>query len=651
MSSLNIAAEDLYTYKFPHDISCSPDGLYAACLVTQMDKGKDGYQHDICLLSLKDGKKIMLTQTGDIGAFSWISADDIIFQSARDGQKKGTTDIFRISVHGGEAVKLFTVPVSTALPVPLGDGRWLIQTRKATDPKEAEADRAQEGVDYWTFTDYPFLKNGEDFSERKRTALGIYDEADNSIRYITDRYFETEGYDIAADRKQILYYGELYTDCAAHFHSLCCYQMETGEIKELVRGGTYQISLARFTASGNIILQASRLDRSVTQNHDMYLWKAEDKSLSMLQSPDGMYTTLIDVDAVYGAGRSSRVLGETFIGYRLEKSMTRIDELDTVTGQIRKIAEVDAMTSFDVSGEYLYAVALENYEPVEIYQIHMASGEKKKLTGFSEDYLRTHRVSLPEKIEWIAENQEGVEGFVIPPAEFDEQKKYPGILFIHGGPKWAAGASFMHLYQCLAAKGMFVFYCNPHGSDGYGENFLEMTCRWGQTDYRHLMEFTDECLKRYPNLDPERLGVSGGSYGGYMTNWIIGHTNRFRAAVCQRGISNLVTLSLLSDLGDRVMKQSCGTCTPWEHEEVLWEQSPLKYAGNVSTPTLFIHSDKDFRCFMGEAFQMFTALKQKGTETELILFQGETHGLSRAGKPSRRVARVEAILEWFEKHL
>ena len=136
-----------------------------------------------------------------------------------------------------------------------------------------------------------------------------------------------------------------------------------------------------------------------------------------------------------------------------------------------------------------------------------------------------------------------------------------------------------------------------------------------------------------------------------MTNWIIGHTDRFKAACSQRSISNLVTTALTSDLGERVMKQSCGDCSPWKNEEILWDQSPLKYAKNATTPTLFLHSDKDFRCFMGEAFQMFTALKQSGVETEMYLFHGDSHSLSRSGRPSHRIVRVEAIIQWFEKYL
>lgn len=637
-------ADDLYLYQFPHDINCSPGCGNIAFILSQVEREADNYRHDICLLNPTDGTFEKLTETGDVTAFSWLSDDELLLQSAKSGT-------CRLSLKTREITKAFSIPAKTGLPVALGNGTWLIQTKRATDPEPERTDRAKEGIDFWTFTDKPFIRNGEDFSQRRRVTLGIFDETTEQITYITGKYYETAGYDISFDQKMLLYFGEDYKDCSSFFRSLHIYNIESGTTTELIAGGKFQISMAKWLASGKILLQASTLDRAATQNHDIYILNPETRKLQMIQSPDGMYSAMIDVDTVYGGGTTAKISGNNLIAIRLRGMQTSLDELNGETGNIRSITLVDALTSFDIYGDYCYMVALENYELAEIYRVHCQTGEKEKLTDFSGDYMSSHTISMPEYVGFTAKNQEKVEGYVIPPADFDASKKYPGILFIHGGPKWAYGKMHMHLFQCLAAKGMYVFYCNPHGSDGYGEDFLEMAKEWGQVDYRHLMDFTDECLHRYPNLDGNRLGVSGGSYGGYMTNWIIGHTHRFRAAVSQRSICNLVTISLLCDLGERVMQQSCGECTPWNGEELLWEQSPLKYAKYVTTPTLFLHSEKDYRCFMGEAFQMFTALKQAGVETEIYLFHEDSHSLSRSGKPSHRIERVEAIIKWFEKYL
>ena len=249
-------------------------------------------------------------------------------------------------------------------------------------------------------------------------------------------------------------------------------------------------------------------------------------------------------------------------------------------------------------------------------------------------------------------NTDGVDidGFVMKPVGYEPGKRYPGILHIHGGPKMVFGPGFHHEMQLWAASGFFVCYCNPRGSCGKGNAFADLQGKYGEVDFRDLMEFTDEVLRRYPEIDADRMGVAGGSYGGFMTNWVIGHTDRFRCAVSQRSIANYVGDYLLSDIGYYyVPDQQLGTI--WEHPERLWKASPLTYADRVKTPTLFIHADKDYRCTLANGLEMFAALKLHGVESKLCMFYGENHGLSREGKPSNRISRLSEILQWMEEHL
>lgn len=249
-------------------------------------------------------------------------------------------------------------------------------------------------------------------------------------------------------------------------------------------------------------------------------------------------------------------------------------------------------------------------------------------------------------------NTDGVDidGFVMKPVGYEPGKRYPGILHIHGGPKMVFGPGFHHEMQLWAASGFFVCCCNPRGSCGKGNAFADLQGKYGEVDFRDLMEFTDEVLRRYPEIDADRMGVAGGSYGGFMTNWVIGHTDRFRCAVSQRSIANYVGDYLLSDIGYYyVPDQQLGTI--WEHPENLWKASPLTYADRVKTPTLFIHADKDYRCTLANGLEMFAALKLHGVESKLCMFYGENHGLSREGKPSNRISRLSEILHWMEEHL
>ena len=249
-------------------------------------------------------------------------------------------------------------------------------------------------------------------------------------------------------------------------------------------------------------------------------------------------------------------------------------------------------------------------------------------------------------------NTDGVDidGFVMKPVGYEPGKRYPGILHIHGGPKMVFGPGFHHEMQLWAASGFFVCYCNPRGSCGKGNAFADLQGKYGEVDFRDLMEFTDEVLRRYSEIDADRMGVAGGSYGGFMTNWVIGHTDRFRCAVSQRSIANYVGDYLLSDIGYYyVPDQQLGTI--WEHPERLWKASPLTYADRVKTPTLFIHADKDYRCTLANGLEMFAALKLHGVESKLCMFYGENHGLSREGKPSNRISRLSEILRWMDEHL
>ena len=204
--------------------------------------------------------------------------------------------------------------------------------------------------------------------------------------------------------------------------------------------------------------------------------------------------------------------------------------------------------------------------------------------------------------------------------------------------------------QCFAGQGYFVFFTNPRGSDGRGEEFANITEQLSYTDFDDFMEFYDQVLERYADIDEEKVGICGGSYGGFMCNWMIGHTDRFAAAASQRSISNYLTKSLCTDIGFSHNMAQLGT-NPWEDFDTVWEHSPLKCAPNAKTPTLFIQSDEDYRCWMSDAISMFTALKMNGVDSRIALFHGENHELSRSGKPENRISRLTEIGNWFEKYL
>ncbi len=236
------------------------------------------------------------------------------------------------------------------------------------------------------------------------------------------------------------------------------------------------------------------------------------------------------------------------------------------------------------------------------------------------------------------------------PPGFDPQKQYPSILEIHGGPLAQYGNFFMHEFYYLAANGYVVYFTNPRGGRGYGEEHAgAIQGEWGIHDYEDLMAWVDY-MEKLPYINSKRMGVTGGSYGGYMTVWIIGQTSRFKAAASQRCVSNFVSMWGSSDF-NWTFQQLINDKAPYEDLQAFWDRSPIKYIGNAKTPTLVIHSENDHRCPIEQSEQVYVALKRQGVDTEFVRFPEEFHGLSRNGRTDRRIARLNFIRGWFDRYL
>ncbi|TVP95592.1 MAG: S9 family peptidase [Acholeplasmatales bacterium] len=284
----------------------------------------------------------------------------------------------------------------------------------------------------------------------------------------------------------------------------------------------------------------------------------------------------------------------------------------------------------------------------ELYALDVTKASLKRLTRLNASVFKNRYVATPHVIEVKAPSHT-VKGFVLLPENYDPRRTYPAILNIHGGPKTVYGQVYYHEMQVWANMGYVVCFANPRGSDGKGNKFADIRGRYGSIDYEDLMAFTDTVLDTYPNIDRTQLFVTGGSYGGFMTNWIIGHTNRFKAAVTQRSISNWLSFYGTSDIGYYFASdQTDGH--PLDDREKLYDQSPIKYARAVKTPLLFIHADQDHRCPIEQAQQFYAVLKTQGLDTKLVWIKDENHELSRSGKPQARLKRLTEITNWFMRY-
>src|SRR5206468_9564003 len=351
------------------------------------------------------------------------------------------------------------------------------------------------------------------------------------------------------------------------------------------------------------------------------------------------------------AGHATRVIwsaeGERIYFPASGSGATSIHSVD-LDGNIREEAGGRRrIYDFDVANGVLVFCASDPTNPGELYML--TQGAEARVTDLN-PWLHERFVALPEQEYFTAPDGWKLEGWVLKPQGFDPNRLHPTVMEIHGGPHAQYGWSFFHELQILAGMGFVVFYMNPRGSDGYGERFRRDVVRdWAGKDYLDLMASLDQIIERAGYIDANRLGVGGGSYGGYMTNWIIGQTNRFAAAVSMRSISNLVSEYPQHDIVLWGVLQLGPP--PWPNLDELWRRSPIRYVQNMKTPLLLTAGEMDLRCAMSQSEELFGAMRLLGKTVELVRFPEESHDLSRNGRPDRRVERLRRIAGWFEKHL
>jgi|SRR5579862_2704053 len=281
----------------------------------------------------------------------------------------------------------------------------------------------------------------------------------------------------------------------------------------------------------------------------------------------------------------------------------------------------------------------------------------RRLTNVGRTFTEGRELAEPERFTAHSKDGYEVDAWIVRPPGFEPGKRYPAILTIHGGPFTQYGTGFFDEVQVYAAGGYVVLFSNPRGGSGYSEEHGrairgpvgDAGPGWGTVDYDDVMGVVDTALEQFDFIDADRLGVIGGSYGGYMTSWIIGHTNRFKAAISERAVNNLVSMFGSSDLFWIFQRQFGGPL--WDHVDAYLEKSPSTYAKNIETPVLVLHSEQDLRCNIEQGEHFFTLLHLLGKEVEMVRFPGESHELSRSGSPRHRVIRFETILEYFGRYL
>ncbi|MDY3868958.1 MAG: S9 family peptidase, partial [Pyramidobacter sp.] len=569
---------DLTNFQFLARPAFSPDGTAIAYAVSRANLEKDGYDTNLWLYDLKNSSNVQLTFSGAEKAFRW-SADgqSLLFVSARNEKEENkgkTSEIFRLPVRGGEAESLGVVPQPVCGLWELEGGCFLVlahYTPEFSNPENAR---------YQVFTQIPFTTNGEGFTGQRRTALALWNPATGELKRLSGEHMDVERCELSEDRKKVLFVALDYTDVMPMHNHVWEMNLSDGSMVCLSEGLEYSFKEAHWTGSSVIVAASDRKTYGINENPKLFtLERGAMKCLTPDLDSD-MHNALV-CDSRFGL--ASQVFevdsGCTYYlstdGYVCRLHRIGAGSDDTVVSP--SLASVD---NFDCAGGKVAAVGFKGLELQELYLIE--DGKEIQLTHMNDGFMSGLDLVQPQHFQF--DNGEGLmlDGWYMKPLHAQEGRRYPTIFHIHGGPKGAFGGHYFHEMQCWAARGFAVIYTNPRGSDGRGNEFADIREYYGIKDYSDFTAFIDWCCANLSFIDPENMGVTGGSYGGYMTNWIVTHTDRFKAAVTQRSICNWISMTGCSDIGYYFDENETGGA-PWGSVEKAWNASPLKYITNAKT--------------------------------------------------------------------
>lgn len=651
-----ITTQSFLEYQYVSNPRFSPNGQYVAYISQKADYDGNGYKGDIYII--ENGQSRKLTGAGDAKSYCWTPENKLLFpamrcpkQKKRAGEGELFTPYYEICPKGGEANYAFTLPMKTSDLTYLGgdlysfigefwvNGPTTLEERKALNAKEAV---------YESFEELPFYKQNQGIMNARRSRLYIYNRKTAEITPVSTENEKVTH--VSHEGTKLVYAAAAYTNTVLDEDvAIYLYDAVTGENSCVMEKDQlmvrYQEVYGYLWGDQVIVFGAKGEKYGRTESPCAYLIDPKTKKMELFfeHKYNVNYRNII-TDSQIGSGQGMKVVGDrlyftTCVGYN-----SYIQYVDRAGNWSEFLTPDGSAESFDVYDGRLVYCGFYDMKLCEIYE----SG--KQLSHQNDEFFASHTVAKPKYCPF--KNSEGLEidGWVIEPIGYEKGKKYPAILDIHGGPRCAFGEIFFHEHQMWANDGYFVIICNPRGSEGKGDAFADVWGKMGTIDYQDLMEFADHAVKAYPDIDQKHMGVTGGSYGGFMTNWMIGHTDRFAAACSQRSITNWVSFEYASSIG-YYWSKNFNRYKTTENVEYLWDASPLKYAHNCKTPTLFIHSDSDNVCWMAEGIQMYTAVKMAGAPAKLCLFKGEGHELSRSGRPQPRLGRLTEMHDWMEKYL
>jgi dipeptidyl aminopeptidase/acylaminoacyl peptidase len=689
-----ISIEDLYQLGWIEDPRFSPDGRYIAFVRVTVDRAGNRYRRALWLAPTDGSPPRRLTAGTKSDTTPRWSPDSrrLAFVSTRDGDKP---QIYLIDIGGGEARRLTRLRQGATEPAWSADGLRIAFLARANQAERAREDTGEpepEPQEEWErkqaearYTHEEELRLDPRVHTRLpyRSGTSFFDDRRNHI-YVIDAPAGQEDESLARPRR--------LTDGDLH-HGTPVWMPDGGSILTTATRDPeadalfayYDLVHIPVPAEGRA--EAQRLTETGYSYYDPHpspngaliaLRRLPDDRpfaagarIALLPAVGGELRDLtaeadLDVEQFRWLPDGSGLLFTA--GWRGAAPVFRVSLGDKETERQEDTAADSLPASlspclpifppasriisqFDVGPDGSMAfVAGAPDNPCDLY-LRRPDGGEVRLTAINDQLLAQRRIAPTEEIAFAAPDGREVQGWVVRPPDFDPAQTYPLAVHIHGGPHvmWGPGfRSMWHEWQVAAARGYVVFFSNPRGSEGYGEGWRDaIHANWGIADAPDIHAGVDALIAR-GGIDPARIGVTGGSYGGYMTVWLIAHSDRFACAVAARGVYNLMTEHGTSDAHELIEYEFDGF--PWDMHEKLWQHSPLAHAHRIITPLRILHSELDYRVPISEAEQLFAILRRRKQVVELVRYPREGHELTRSGEPRHRADHMQRTLEWFDRY-
>ena len=690
--SRGLIPEDFYKEVTVEQTAITPDGGLLAYTVMTIDEEKNKRHREIWMQPLKNGAPDgeafrFTTPTRNATSPKW-SPDGrtLSFQSKR-GEDENSTWFMRVSAPGGEADHIEGVE---GAPSWSPDGNWIAFTKEPEDEEEEESDEEsdEEGEEAeeeekndkqakkkkkderkgWVAPDavtdtldkkrfdgrvYTTMRMKRDGTQtlmphrsaRNKRQLYVVDAGGGEAVQITDLPFDVGGVEWTADASTLLFVGDEKQDDEYnddYTSDIYAVSREGGEPRKLTSGLGSERGLA-ISPDGKRLAYLFSADRG------------EPTDLMVVEiASDGAFTSdarNLTADWDLGPGAPTWAGSNRTLRWSSGVSgNSHVFEATLRGGNIRQVTQGDRSlraVSHAANARLMAYIGTDPQHPSDLYVAQADGSREKRITTLNDEWLEDVIRMPAERLTWTVDDGTEIEGWVIKPIGYSPGvRDYPMILKIHGGPHSAYGNYWFRTFHVLSNAGFFVLYTNPRGSSGYGHDFTYATRgQWGLMDSEDYLKGVDAAIAKYSDIDPDRVGVSGGSYGGFMSAWLSSTTSRFAAANPSRMICNWESWYGASDAQRLTEFEFDGQ--PWEVRELYRRLSPLSYVEKVVAPTLIIHSENDFRTPIADGEQWYIALKKRGVPVELVRYPRSSHGLSRTGEPWLLVDRLERIRTWF----